>query len=47
MVLLVFHFDMSGNINKDEQLPNIPYILITLVHYHLEISGNNNKDEHL
>ena len=38
---------MSGNFNKDEQLSNIPYRLITLFVFHLEISGNNNKDEHL
>ena len=37
---------MSGNVNKDEQKENIPFILITLFVFHLEISGNHNKEEH-
>ena len=45
VTLLVFHFEISGIDVKEEQLKNIPFILVTLLVFHLEISGNDNNEE--
>ena len=45
VTLLVFHLEILGNDDNDEQLQNISLIFLTLLVFHLEISGNDNNDE--
>ena len=39
--------EISGKIINEEQLLNIPHILLKLFVFHLEISGNDLSKEHL
>ena len=39
ITLSVSHFDILGNIDKDEQLANIQLIFSILFVFHLDISG--------
>ena len=45
VTLFVFHFDISGKEDKDEQLENKELIYLALFVFHFDISGNDNKDE--
>ena len=47
VIFIVFHFEISGNIFKEEQPLNIPSIFFILMIFHLEISGKDNKDMQL
>ena len=38
LTLLLFHSDISAIDINDEQLENIPFILLTLLEFHLDIS---------
>ena len=42
LTLLVFHLDISGSEDNEEQLANIVLRFVTLFVFHLEISGNDN-----
>ena len=46
LILLVFHFEISGKYFNEEQFANIPSILITLFKSQLEISGKDNNEKH-
>ena len=43
-MLLVFHFEISGNSINDIHIKNNPLILLTLLIFHIDISGNNFND---
>ena len=43
--LEIFHFNISGNDDNDEQSRNIRHILLTLEVFHFDISGNDDNDE--
>ena len=47
MTLLVFHLDISGNDNNEEQFVNNPPIFVALRIFHLDISGSVFIDEQL
>ena len=47
LIPIVFHFDISGNDNKDEQPLNISLRFLHLSMFHFDISGNDCKFEHL
>ena len=42
---LVFHIDISGKEDKEEQLKNIAPITLALLIFHIDISGNEDNDE--
>ena len=44
MIFFVFHFDISGNEDKDLQPKNKYSIFVTLFKFHCDISGKNLKD---
>ena len=44
--LKIFHFEISGNEIRDEQLKNKFLKQVTLFMFHLEISGNEINDLH-
>ena len=46
LILLVFHFEISGNDDNDSQSENIKQISLILSAFHFEISGNEDNDEH-
>ena len=43
----VFHFEISGNDDKDEHPENILPKLFTLFVFHFDKSGKDSSDEHL
>ena len=45
VTLEVFHLEISGNDDNDEQPSNIFLISVTLEVFHLDISGNDDNDE--
>ena len=47
LTLLVFHLDIFGKNDNDEQPANISLISSTLVVFHSDISGNDDNDEQL
>ena len=42
----VFHLEISGNVVKEEHLPNNPDNFLTLFMFHFEISGKDTNDLH-
>ena len=46
LILVVFHFDISGNSFNDLQFANVKLILFTLFVFHFDISGKTSSDEH-
>ena len=42
---MVFHLDILGYDNNDEQVLNMQLILVTLIVFHLDISGNDDNDK--
>ena len=46
IILLVFHFEISGNCFNDEHSRNNPEISLILFVFHFEISGKLFIDEH-
>ena len=47
LTLSIFHLDISGNDDIDEQFPNNPLICNTFLVFQLEISGNDIKEVQL
>ena len=47
VILLLFHFEISGKVVNDEQPLKIKLISITLFVFHFQISGKEVKDKHL
>ena len=45
LILLVFHFEISGKDFNDEHPENNPSIDLTFSVFHFEISGKDFKDE--
>ena len=45
VILLIFHFEISGKDDNDEQKTNIQLILIIFLVFHFEISGNDDNDK--
>ena len=43
-MLLVFHFEISGNLINDEHPLNKLLTFLKLIVFHFEISGNSDKD---
>ena len=43
-LIKVFHFDISGKDNKDQQSLNISLISLTLLVFHFDISGKDDND---
>ena len=46
-MLLIFHFEISGNDLNEEHPENILLILLTFSVFHLDISGKEINDEQL
>ena len=46
VTLEVFHFDISGNDDKEPHPENIDNILVTLKVFQFDISGNDDNDLH-
>ena len=46
VTLLIFHFEISGKYDNDEQPQNILLKLVTLFVFQFEISGKEDNDEH-
>ena len=45
VTLFVFHFEISGNDNNDEQFAKIELISVALIVFHFEISGRVDNEE--
>ena len=44
MILLVFHFEISGKNDKKGQKENKLLIFVTLLVFHFDISGKDDKE---